>query len=71
VLAAVTGEKLDVETLDFDEINWRQIPLPFPLDEHLIYGGSSVQGIMNFSYTPFLCGMAETFRYYKIGWGLA
>lgn len=70
VLKAVTAKRLDVETLDIDEINRRQIPLPFPLDEHLIYDGSGVQSIMDFSYTPFLSGMKETFRYYKIGRGL-
>ena len=57
VFEIVTGEELHIETL--------------PLDEHLVYSGTLVQSIMDFSYTPFVEGMRETYRYYRTGHGLS
>jgi nucleoside-diphosphate-sugar epimerase len=70
VFEDITGVQLNVQRKPIDEIVDRQIPLPFPLDEHLIYSGTLVQSIMSFEYTPFHEGMAETYRYYRIGRGL-
>jgi hypothetical protein len=53
-----------------EQINEEQFPLPFPLNEHLIYSGALSQGILGFQYTSFLGGMRETYRYYLIGRGL-
>jgi 2'-hydroxyisoflavone reductase len=70
VLVSVTGTTPAVLRLGIEEINERQVPLPFPLDEHLIYSGDRVGGILNFVYTSFLEGMRETYMYYRIGRGL-
>jgi len=71
VFETVTGKNLKVETMPAAEIENRQIPLPFPLDEHLIYAGTLVQRVVNFQYTSLLEGMRETYRYYRIGRGLS
>ena len=71
VFEIVTGEELHIETLPLEAIVEQQISLPFPLDEHLIYSGTLVQSIIDFSYTPFVEGMRETYRYYRIGRGLS
>lgn len=70
VFEIVTGEELHIETLPLDAIV-EKISLPFPLDEHLVYSGTLVQSIMDFSYTPFVEGMRKTYRYYRIGHGLS
>jgi 2'-hydroxyisoflavone reductase len=70
VLEIVTGKRLDIETMSTKEIEARGIPLPFPLDEHLIYAGALIQSIIDFSYMPFLEGMRETYRFYRLGRGL-
>lgn len=70
VLEAVTGLKPAIQRMSVDEINRKRIPLPFPLDEHLIYSGALIRDILRFEYTPLLEGMRETFRYYLIGRGL-
>jgi hypothetical protein len=49
-----------------DDINRERIPLPFPLDEHLIYSGSKLQRLFDFDYTPFAKGMREAFNYYQM-----
>jgi nucleoside-diphosphate-sugar epimerase len=69
-LEKVTGISPRITPMSIDEIESRQIPLPFPLDEHLIYDGAQLKGIVNFDYTPFQEGMAETYRYHRIGRGL-
>jgi nucleoside-diphosphate-sugar epimerase len=70
ILEEVTGIHPRITTMSTEEIEARQIPLPFPLDEHLVYDGSLLKDIMDFHYTPFLEGMEETYRYYRIGRGL-
>jgi hypothetical protein len=70
VLAAVTGTTPTVRRMGIDAIIEEGVPLPFPLDEHLIYSGGRLGSILNFSFTTFLEGMRETYRYYLIGRGL-
>ena len=65
VLEAVAGRKLDVVRTSVAEITRERIPLPFPLDAHLIYSGSKLQRLLNFTFTPTLTGMQEAFRYYQ------
>jgi nucleoside-diphosphate-sugar epimerase len=69
-LKEVTGISPRITPMSIDEIEARQIPLPFPLDEHLIYDGTLLKGILDFHYTSFHEGMAETYRYYRAGRGL-
>ena len=66
VLEEITGKKIDVVYKSVDYINKEQIPLPFPLDEHLVYSGSKLQRLFNFDYTPFKTGMREAFEYYQM-----
>lgn len=68
VLEEISGKKIDVARKSVDDINREQIPLPFPLDEHLIYSGSKLQRLFNFDYTPFKTGMREAFGYYQMVW---
>jgi len=48
-----------IETIDRE-----RIPLPFPLDNHLIYSGTLVQRVLGFEYTPFEEGMKKTYEHY-------
>lgn len=66
VLENITGKKIEVVSKSIEEINSERIPLPFPLDVHLIYSGSKLQRMLNFNYTPLMTGMSETFRYYRM-----
>jgi 2'-hydroxyisoflavone reductase len=66
VLETVTGVTPAVRHACIEEINEQRVPLPFPLDEHLIYSGERIRDILHFRYTPFLEGMRETYRYYLI-----
>jgi len=67
VLAIVTGKKIDTITMRAAEIVDRGVPLPFPLDEHLVYAGALIAETLGFVYTPFLEGMKETYKYYLMG----
>jgi len=64
VLEEITGKKIPVVHKPIAEINWERIPLPFPLDEHLVYSGAKLQRLLDFDFTPFATGMRETFNYY-------
>ena len=70
VLETVSEKKLKVEEMCVDEITEKQVPLPFPVDEHLVYSGALIQECLDFKYTGFLEGMKETYRFYRIGKGL-
>lgn len=62
----VCAKKLDLQMLSPAEIEKRKIPLPFPLDSHLIYSGTKLQGLLGFEYTPIEDGMKATYEYYKL-----
>ena len=66
VLETITGRKIAVVRKTIAEINAERIPLPFPLDGHLIYNGSKLQRLLSFTYTPVTTGMREAFRYYQM-----
>ena len=70
VLETVSEKKLKVEEMSVDEIMEKQVPLPFPINEHLVYSGALIQEFLDFKYTGFLEGMKETYRFYRIGKGL-
>jgi nucleoside-diphosphate-sugar epimerase len=71
ILEEITETPLSIQEKSIGDIEEMQIPLPFPLDEHLIYSGTCIQSVLDFSYTPLLKGMHETYRYYRIGHGLS
>ncbi|RLB68428.1 MAG: sugar dehydratase [Deltaproteobacteria bacterium] len=66
VLEEITGKKIKVVSKSIEEIKRDRIPLPFPLDMHLVYSGSKLQQMLNFDYTPLMIGMSETFKYYQM-----
>jgi 2'-hydroxyisoflavone reductase len=69
VLETVTGKKVRTRTMRAAEIVDRGVPLPFPLDEHLVYSGALAAETLEFRYTPFLEGMRETYKYFLMGRG--
>ena len=65
VLRIITGEHIRIESMSVHQIDDLRIPLPFPLDEHLIYSGTLITKDIGFSYTPFIEGMSATYAWYK------
>ncbi len=65
VLAAITGRPIQTRTMPVSEIDAKGIPLPFPLDRHLIYSGDLVRRILGFEYTSFTTGMQKTHTWYR------
>lgn len=66
VLEEVSGKKLEVVRKSVEAIDREQIPLPFPLDEHLVYSGSKLQRLFDFDYTPFVTGMKQAYDYFQM-----
>lgn len=64
VLREVTGKRMAVRAKSIEAINRERIPLPFPLDNHLIYSGTLIQRVLGFEYTPFVEGMKKTYEHY-------
>lgn len=64
VLEEITGREIPTRTMDIPSINRERIPLPFPLDEHLIYSGAKIQRALDFEYTPFPEGLKMTYDFY-------
>lgn len=65
VFSAASGQTLRTKPLGIDEIEEKNIPLPFPLEGHEIFSGEKIARAISFAYTPFLEGMRETFDFYK------
>lgn len=68
VLRIITGEQIRTEYMSVRQIDTQGIPLPFPLDEHLIYSGTLITKDIGFLYTPFIEGMKATYAWYKQKW---
>ena len=66
VLKEISGKEIQTMRMGVDEINRKRIPLPFPLDDHLIYSGRRIQEVLGFQYTPFVEGMRRTYKYYEM-----
>ena len=64
-LRRITGKTITVRKLPSREIINQKIPLPFPIDQHLIYSGNAVLNEVKFQYTPFTDGMGDTYNFYK------
>jgi 2'-hydroxyisoflavone reductase len=64
ILEEISGKRIATRTLSIEAINQLRIPLPFPLDRHLIYSGRLMQETLDFKYTPFLQGMQQTYDWY-------
>ena len=66
VLEEISAKKIELVHKSVEDINREKIPLPFPLNEQLIYSGSKLQRLFDFDYTPFIKGMREAFNYYQM-----
>ncbi len=64
VLQDIIGIKVSIYTLESKEIDEQQIPLPFPLEQHLIYSGSLIEHVLEFKYMSFVEGMKRTYEWY-------
>jgi nucleoside-diphosphate-sugar epimerase len=65
VLETITERRIQTRTMPVQEIDGRRIPLPFPLDSHLIYSGDLVSRTLGFPYTSFTAGMQKTYAWYR------
>jgi len=64
VLEDVMELKAGIYSLDSKEIDAQRIPLPFPLEQHLVYSGTKIEKELGFSYTAFTEGMQRTWAWY-------
>ncbi len=65
VLEAITERPIQTRTMPVSEIDAKRIPLPFPLDSHLIYSGDLVRQTLGCQYTSFTAGMQKTYGWYR------
>lgn len=66
VLEEISGRRITVQEMPPVEIDRRGIPLPFPLDHHLIYSSEKIREAVHFNFTSFGEGMRQTWRYYQL-----
>ncbi|MFW6125623.1 MAG: NAD-dependent epimerase/dehydratase family protein [Chloroflexota bacterium] len=64
VLEEIASRKLDAQRMPIAEIDRQGIPLPFPLEEQLVYSGRLLQETLGYAYTPFAEGMRRTYDWY-------
>ncbi|AYH43228.1 SDR family oxidoreductase [Azoarcus sp. DN11] len=64
VLGEITGKTVETLRLPAAEIARRQLPLPFPIDEDLVYDGAKIDRLFDFQHTPFRTGLREALKYY-------
>jgi nucleoside-diphosphate-sugar epimerase len=65
VLEAIVDRQIPTRSMSVPEIDAKRIPLPFPLDSHLIYSGEKISRTLDFAYTPFTSGMLKTYAWYR------
>ncbi len=65
VFEEISGKKLNIVKMKIRDIDAQKIPLPFPLDAHLVYSGRKIKQLLQFEYTPFAYGMKKTYEYYQ------
>jgi nucleoside-diphosphate-sugar epimerase len=66
VFEEISGKTVSTQKMSIAEINEKRIPLPFPLDSHLIYSGAKIREVLGFEYTPFSNGMRRAYQYYQL-----
>jgi len=65
VIQEITGKNVAIVAIDSKEIDEQGIPLPFPLENHLIFSGSQIKQVLGFEYMPFVEGMRKTYEWYR------
>jgi 2'-hydroxyisoflavone reductase len=71
VLQEIMNKKVSIYVLESKEIDEQKIPLPFPLEQHLIYSGDLIRRLLGFDYAPFTDEMKRTWEWYKAREGLS
>lgn len=64
VLSEITGKALDIVRMTPSAIEGKRIAMPFPIDEHLVYGAAKLARIVPIASTPFNGGMREALKYH-------
>ncbi|MBI9076203.1 MAG: NAD-dependent epimerase/dehydratase family protein [Desulfatibacillum sp.] len=64
-IGQVMGKEVCVRKQSAEEINASRIPLPFPLDSHLLYSGEKICQSLGLAYTPLKIGLAETWEWFR------
>lgn len=64
VLQAAAGKQLEVIRRPVRVLENQGVPLPFPLEELLIYSGERLRMILNYRYAPFSEAMTDTYNWY-------
>ena len=70
VLQEIMNRRVSLEKLESQEIYKQNIPLPFPLEQHLIYSGDLIRRLLGFDYAPFALEMKRTWDWYQQTKGL-
>jgi nucleoside-diphosphate-sugar epimerase len=65
MIEEVCGRTLQRRKMSTADIIRERIPMPFPPDEHLLYDGSKLRTVLGYQHTPFLLGIAKTWRNYQ------
>ncbi len=61
LLRQCSGADFPTTPVTVKQVIEQNIPLPFPLDEALIYSGKKSETVLEYKYTPFSVGMKKTF----------
>lgn len=64
VFETISGRKLDVRRQPIRLIHAAGIPLPFPLEEHLVYSGARLKRALGYEYMSLLEGMGKTYAWH-------
>jgi len=65
VLEQITGRKFNTRYQPVRLINAAGLPLPFPLEEHLVYSGARLRNILDYPYMSLLEGLGKTYDWYR------
>ncbi len=61
----VCGRQIQRKVMGIDDIIREKVPMPFPPEDHLLYNGSKLQKVLNYVHTPFIFGIAKTWKDYQ------
>ncbi len=64
-LKEVSGKPLQVDRKPLQFIAASGLPLPFPLDEHLVYSGRLLSETLDYCYMPLVEGMGKTYEWFS------
>jgi nucleoside-diphosphate-sugar epimerase len=64
VLQAAAGKQLDVVRRPVRVLENQGVPLPFPLEELLVYSGERLRTILNYQYSSFAESMTMTYKWF-------